>query len=249
MIFYVFCVLKDRAAFSNLSSIKIISSTFNFMKILTVKDLKVKFKDREVLSGVDFEADAGALAAISGRTGSGKTTLLSIISGLLRPDSGEVLFRGKNIFKWGDIRKSRYRNRKIGYVFQSFNLLPDLTVYDNIAYPAILNYRFRGMGREIKRLLHVLDIEAIKNSCPAALSGGEKQRVAIARALINRPEIIIADEPTGNLDSETAASIFRMLSNIKTKEGITVIFATHDRDIIKNSDIHYRLDEGRLVQQ
>jgi ABC-type lipoprotein export system ATPase subunit len=218
------------------------------MNILSVKDLIVRFGEREVLKGINFEADAGAMLSISGKTGSGKTTLLSIISGLLKPDSGEVSFKGKNIFKWNDIKKSRYRNRQIGYVFQSFNLLPDLTAYQNVAYPAILNCKVKSLREEVNLILKALDIYNNKDSYPSTLSGGEKQRVAIARALINKPEMIIADEPTGNLDTETGKSIFRLFNKLRERSGITVIFATHDKYIIKNTDIHYHLKDGLLSE-
>ncbi len=219
------------------------------MKILSVRDLKVRFGDKEILKGVGFEADAGAMISVAGKTGSGKTTLLSVISGLLKPDSGLVLFQGRNIFKWSDIGKSRYRNRKIGYVFQSFNLLPDLTAYQNVAYPAVLNFRCRSLKDEVNNILKTLGIYDNRDSYPSTLSGGEKQRVAIARSLINKPEIIIADEPTGNLDSETGKSIFRLFKNLRDKYGITIIFATHDNYISKNTDIHYHLKDGILTDR
>jgi len=219
------------------------------MKILCVRDLKVSFGDREIFKEIAFDADAGAMISIAGKTGSGKTTLLSVISGLLKPDSGVVLFKGKNIFKWSDIGKSRYRNRKIGYVFQSFNLLPDLTVYQNVAYPAILNFRCRNLKDEVNNILKTLGIHDNRDSYPSTLSGGEKQRVAIARSLINKPEMIVADEPTGNLDAETGKSIFRMFKSLRDKYGITIIFATHDNFITKNTDIHYYLKDGTLIER
>ncbi len=219
------------------------------MKILSVRDLKVKLGDKEILKGIGFDVDPGAMISIAGRTGSGKTTLLSVVSGLLKPDSGSVLFKGKNIFKWSDIGKSRYRNRKIGYVFQSFNLLPDLTAYQNVAYPAVLNFRCMSLRAEVNNILKTLDMYDHRDSYPATLSGGEKQRVAIARSLINKPEMIIADEPTGNLDAETGKSIFRLFRSLRAKYGITIIFATHDPYIIKNTDVHYHLKDGILAEK
>ncbi len=219
------------------------------MKILSVRDLKVRFGDREILKGIGFNADAGSMISIAGKTGSGKTTLLSVISGILKPNSGEVLFNGKNIFKWTDFGKSGYRNRKIGYVFQSFNLLPDMTAYQNVAYPAILNFRCKNLRAEADNILRTLGMYENRNSYPSTLSGGEKQRVAIARALINKPEMIIADEPTGNLDTETGKSIFRLFKSLRDKYGITIIFATHDNYITKNTDTHYHLNDGMLTEK
>lgn len=217
------------------------------MKILSIKDVRISFGRRCILEGIDLEVASGAMVSISGKSGSGKTTLLSIISGLLKPESGEVLFKGEDIFSWSDFRRSRYRNRKIGFIFQSFNLLPDISVYHNILYPAILNPLSRDIKGEVEYLIQCLDIKDVKDQYPSTLSGGEKQRAAIGRALVNRPEIILADEPTGNLDEKTGKSVFAILNEINKKDGIIVIVATHDRYIIKNSDFHYRLDLGKLI--
>ncbi len=219
------------------------------MQLLSVRDIEVSFGKRKVLDGIDFEINSGVIASISGRSGSGKTTLLGILAGLMKPESGEVLFNGEDIFRWNDFKRSRYRNRKVGFVFQSFNLLPDLTVYQNVSYPRTINRFSSNKNGEIDELLQVLGIDDLRNHFPSTLSGGEQQRVAIARAIINRPEIIIADEPTGNLDNETGKSIFNLFCEIKEKYEIAVIIATHERHIIRNSDQYYHLKEGKLISK
>lgn len=219
------------------------------MQILTVRDIKVSFGKRNILNGIDFEIYSEEIISISGKTGSGKTTLLGILAGLLKPDSGYIEFKGNNILRNGDLRKSRYRNRKVGFVFQAFNLLPDYSVFQNIYYPAILNRHSRDIKKNIHYLLELLDLEIIKNNYPHTLSGGERQRVAIARALINKPEIIFADEPTGNLDSITAKKIFQIFKNINKTDNIPVIFATHEKNIINDSDVHFHLNEGKLITE
>ncbi len=216
------------------------------MEILSVIDVGITFGNREIFSGIDFSINPGDVISISGKTGSGKTTLLGVLAGLLEPDSGNVLFKGEDIYTWNDFKKSSYRNKEVGFVFQTFNLLNDLNVYQNISYPAILNRHSNDLKINIDHLIDTLELEIIKNKYPYTLSGGEKQRIAIARALINKPKILIADEPTGNLDSVTAKAIFTLFKEINETEGIPVVFATHDRYIIRNSGKHYQLKDGSL---
>ena len=187
-----------------------------------------------------------SMLTITGKSGSGKTTLLGIISGLLKPDEGRVLYNDTNIFKWLDFRRSRFRNKKIGFVFQFFNLLPDMTAYQNIIYPTLINYSFKGVNDEVDYLIDFLNLRGIIHQYPATLSGGERQRVAIARAIINKPEILIADEPTGNLDNETGSDILRLFLEIKHKYGMSLIVVTHDLKFIKHSDMQYHLQDTRL---
>ncbi|MDY6935056.1 MAG: ABC transporter ATP-binding protein [Spirochaetota bacterium] len=217
------------------------------MNILSIKDVKISFGGRRVLDNINFECDSNYMVSISGKTGSGKTTLLSILSGLLKPKSGVVHFKGNNIYKWNDFKRSRYRNRQIGLVFQSYNLLSDLSAYKNILYPAILNPSMKNIKQNVDYLIQYLNLEEIVHQYPATLSGGEKQRVSIARAIINNPEVIIADEPTGNLDEKTGKMVFALFRDIIEKRGILIIIATHNRFIVRNSDSHYHLENGKLI--
>ena len=217
------------------------------MKILYMQDVSVSFSKKRILDRVDLELHSESIISISGKTGSGKTTLLSVISGMLKPESGTVLFKEQNIYKWNDFQRSRYRNNKIGFIFQSFNLLPNLTAFQNIIYPATLNHRSISIKDYADCLIEYLELEHVKDHYPYTLSGGEKQRVAIARAIINDPEIILADEPTGNLDEKTGRSILLLLKDIKKRRGVSIIVATHNKNIIKDSDTHYHIINGKLA--
>jgi len=218
------------------------------MKILTLDEISISFGNREILKDVSLSADTGTIISITGKTGSGKTTLLGIIAGMLKPKSGSVTYRGHDIFRWGDFKRSRYRNRNIGFVYQSFNLLPHLTASQNILYPALINHRMRDVSVRLKYLVEYLELQECGNRFPAALSGGEKQRVALARAIINSPEIVLADEPTGNLDERTVRRIFDLFEYLR-EEGMIVLVATHDRHIIRNADSRFHLEEGRLIRK
>jgi ABC-type lipoprotein export system ATPase subunit len=218
------------------------------MNILSLTDVNKSFNKREILKNITLEIKSNPVITISGKSGSGKTTFLSILSGLLKPDSGKVFYKGKDIYKWADFKRSRYRNKNIGFIYQSFNLLPEYTIYQNIIYPAILNSSSKDINNHADYLIKFLNIDNIKNQLPSTVSGGEKQRASIARAMINSPEIILADEPTGNLDAVTGKSIFSLFKNIHKKYGIIFIIATHDKYIIDNSDFRYKLDNGSIVK-
>lgn len=217
--------------------------------MLTIEDIHVTFGTREILSGISLELEPGAVIALSGKSGSGKTTLFGVMAGLLKPEKGQVLYNGKNIFRWSDLRRSRYRNREIGYVFQTFNLLPNLTARDNIILPAVLNRHVRDLRARVDYLVEYLDLGAIIGQYPATLSGGEKQRIAIARALVNSPGVILADEPTGNLDDENGRKIFSLFRDISTERGICVLVATHDTVMLAKADAHYHLGGGKIEKK
>ena len=214
--------------------------------MLVVDGVSLSFGKRRILEGVSFELPPGRIMALTGKSGSGKTSLLGIISGLLPPDGGRVLFDNRDIFRWGDFRRSRFRNRQIGFVFQFFNLLPELSSRQNIALPAVLNPSSGDIGREIDFLVEYLGLSEIIDDHPGTLSGGERQRVAIARAVINNPRLILADEPTGNLDDETAQDIAALFRTLKEKRGISIIIVTHDARIVAAADVHYHLEGTRL---
>ena len=219
------------------------------MNLISLTGVSISFNKRTILENVNFKIGNYPVVSISGKSGSGKTSLLTVISGLLKPDSGKVLYKDKNIYSWTDLRRSAYRNKKIGFVYQSFNLLPDFTVYQNITYPAIINTSSERINEHGDYLLEYLDIDSIKGRYPSEISGGEKQRTAIARAMINMPEIILADEPTGNLDTSTAKSIFLLFKEIQRKYNVIFLIATHDRNIIRKSDVHFAIKDGRIIKE
>lgn len=214
--------------------------------LLSVENISLHFGKRRILDDVSLKLDEGMIIALTGKSGSGKTSLLGIISGLLNPDSGAVLYKNTNILKWGDFKRSRFRNREIGFVFQFFNLLPDMTSYQNIRYPTIIKLLSNNVDREIRELAQFLNINEILHQKPATLSGGERQRVAIARAIINHPKLILADEPTGNLDVVTAKEIKNLFLRLKTEEKMAIILVTHDQSLIEIADEHYHLENGKF---
>jgi lipoprotein-releasing system ATP-binding protein len=214
--------------------------------LLHVDKVSLNFGDRTILNKVSLKVNPGKIISITGKSGSGKTTLLGIISGLLSPDEGKVFFNGKNILKWLDFRRSRYRNREIGFVFQFFNLLPDMTAFQNIVFPTTLRFFPKNVRKEPRPLASYLNITDILHQSPATLSGGERQRVAIARAIINHPKIILADEPTGNLDDLTAEDIVKLFVKLKKDDNKAIVLVTHDHRIVKISDEHYHLENGIL---
>ncbi len=215
--------------------------------LVQLENIRVSFGDRNILHGINLDIEPGKIVAITGKSGTGKSTLLGIISGLLKPDDGSVRFQGQNIFRWGDMKRSRFRNRKMGFVFQFFSLFPELTAYENILYPAILNpFTSKNINGEIGELVDFLKIGNIINQYPATLSGGERQRVAIARAIINNPLLILADEPTGNLDDETTKDIIDLFIRLKEERGITTVLATHETHLVEISDRAYRIEDGAM---
>ena len=221
------------------------------MAMIEIQHVSMAFGKRAILDDVNLSLEPGTITAITGKSGAGKTTLLGIISGLLKPDSGKVLFEGKNILKWGDFKRSRYRNKEIGFVFQFFNLLPDITSYQNIIYPAVVSFfaKTKDIDAEVNALVEQLNIGEIIHNYPTTLSGGERQRVAIARAIINKPRIILADEPTGNLDDLSARGILALFKKLRDEHDICLIVVTHDPRIVALADAHYHLEDSRLVKK
>ncbi|MEW6526666.1 MAG: ABC transporter ATP-binding protein [Spirochaetota bacterium] len=218
------------------------------MALLQVNSVSVQYDERKVLDNVSFEVQESTITALTGKSGSGKTTLLGVLSGLLQPNEGTVLFMGDNIFRWSDLKRSRFRNRDIGFVFQFFNLFSDISAYDNIAFPAILNRQTRNLHARIMELAEYLQITDILDRNPTTLSGGERQRVAIARAIINEPKLILADEPTGNLDTATANDILKLFARLRDDRGISIIIATHDERIVKASNVQYHIEGGKILE-
>ncbi len=200
------------------------------------------------LKGIDLHITAGEFTAVSGPSGSGKTTLLNLIGCLDVPTSGSLILDGQVIRYNGLARLHRLRLEKIGFIFQTFNLIPVLTAYENVEYPLLLT---RRTSAEIRRLvgeaLHAVGLWEVRNHRPDELSGGQRQRVAVARALVNRPRIVLADEPTANLDSQTAVEVVDVMHDLNRREGVTFFFSTHDPLIVERADRVVKIRDGRLV--
>jgi len=207
-------------------------------------------KELEVLKGVDLTIEKGEFVSIVGPSGAGKSTLLHILGGLDAPTKGEVIFQRENIYALGDSGLSKIRNRKIGFVFQFYHLLSEFTVLENVLMPSLINYELRVTSYELRRqaleLLEKVGLAERINHFPAQLSGGEKQRVAIVRGLINRPSLLLCDEPTGNLDSKTGEEIISSIKKINLENQMTVVLVTHNIELTKLADKVYHLRDGVL---
>lgn len=221
------------------------------MSIIKVENLSKVYgkKDNKViaLDNVNIEVEKGEFVAVIGASGSGKSTLLHQLGGVDRPTSGNVVIDGKNIYKLNEEKLAVFRRRNIGFVFQSFNLIPVLSVEENIKMPALLDHQ-KVDEEYFNDLIKTLGLEKRLNHLPSELSGGQQQRVAIARALINKPSIILADEPTGNLDSENSKEIMEMLKVSIRKYNQTAIVITHDLNIAENTDRIIKIRDGKVVR-
>jgi len=203
----------------------------------------------EVLKDINFNVNEGEFLAIQGPSGAGKSTLLHILGGLDSPTRGAVYFEGEDIYALDENARSAFRNRKVGFVFQFFHLLPELTALENVLLPSILKSwwaKKKDLGFA-RQLLGRLGLSRRLTHRPQALSGGEQQRVAICRALINRPQLLLCDEPTGNLDSENGENILRLLTELNRSEKITVLMVTHDKDIAKGAERIIHLKDGVIL--
>ncbi|NWF98287.1 MAG: ABC transporter ATP-binding protein [Nitrospirae bacterium] len=199
-----------------------------------------------VLKDISFEVGKGEFLSIVGRSGSGKSTLLNIIGGMDKAESGKVIVDNEDISSYSDDKLTLYRRRKVGFIFQFFNLLPNITVFENISMPLILN---NIMDEEkVKNFIKLVGLEGKEKSFPFQLSGGEQQRVAIARALIHSPEIILADEPTGSLDSETGAMIMELICGLMRNLGKTIIIVTHESYIAQYAGRIITIKDGIIYK-
>lgn len=222
------------------------------MSILQTKGLTKIYGKGEnqvhALADIDLTIEKGEFIAIVGTSGSGKSTLLHMLGGLDRPTSGQVLVDGQDIFSLKDEALTIFRRRKIGFVFQSFNLVPVLNVYENIILPVQLD---GGDVDEayIEKIVKILGIESRLDSLPNQLSGGQQQRVAIARALASAPAIILADEPTGNLDSKTSQDVLSLLKITSQKFSQTIVMITHNEEIAQMADRVIRIEDGHIVHK
>lgn len=221
------------------------------MNIVEVRDLCKTYMqgtdEVHAVSHVSFSIAQGELVSITGQSGSGKTTLLNLIGGIEHPTSGTVIIDGTDIYSADDTELARLRRQKIGYVFQDFNLIPILTVKENIIMPLLLDSK-RVDTESFDRIVSFLGIENRLKHLPSELSGGQKQRAAIARALINRPKIILADEPTGNLDRSMADEIIRLLLTLN-RTGITILLVTHEERYADMCQRKLVISDGRLLEK
>ncbi len=206
--------------------------------------------ERVVLRDVSLTVASGEIVVLVGRSGSGKSTLLNLVAGIDRPTAGTVAVNGTDLTALDEQARTRFRRRHIGFVFQFFNLIPLLTVEENLLLPLDLNGRADAAGvARARALLERVGLGGRGDSFPERLSGGEQQRVAIARALIHDPDIILADEPTGNLDADTAADVLDLLDKLAREAGRTVLMATHSREVIGVADRIFTIERGALVER
>jgi putative ABC transport system ATP-binding protein len=218
-------------------------------KVLEAVELSKSYRvdDRRisVLDNISMEVKKGEFLVIEGKSGSGKSTLLSLLSGLDKPDSGRIILNGTDITGLSEDQLAPFRNRTIGYVFQSFHLVPSLTALENIMFPAELNHDPEATAKAAE-LLRRVDLHQRDDNFPHQLSGGEKQRVALCRALVNSPQIVFADEPTGNLDSANGKTILQLLLKLRSEVATTLVMATHSLEISSTADRILRLVDGRI---
>ena len=219
------------------------------MKILEVQNLCKTYGKGEArvqaLDHVSFSVGKGEFIAIVGESGSGKSTLLNVVGALDNPTSGKVLIDGKDIFSMPEKKLTVFRRQNIGFIFQSFNLIPELNVEQNITFPLLLNYQ-RPDQKYVEELLEILGLKERRKHLPSQLSGGQQQRVAIGRALAARPAIIMADEPTGNLDSKNSQEVITLLKSMSAKYRQTILMITHNENHADATDRVLRMTDGRL---
>ena len=219
--------------------------------LLSARGLKKTYvmgqRSLEVLRGVDVAIARGDFVALRGASGTGKSTLLHLIGGLDTPNAGEIIFAGQDIASFSDRQLTDFRNRRVGFVFQAYHLLPELTALENVCLPArVARISTGNAAKRAGELLARVGLKDRLDHKPSELSGGEQQRVAIARALINEPELLLADEPTGNLDSHTGGEIMELLQSLRTERQTTLVIATHDAKVAAAAPRVIELVDGRI---
>jgi ABC-type lipoprotein export system ATPase subunit len=216
--------------------------------ILSGTDLSKKYGDLEVVKGVSLTVNEGEFVCLVGKSGCGKTTLLSLLSGLEKPSKGTVNLDGREITTSSEDELALFRRENVGFIFQSFNLIPTLSAWENVALP-LFPIKMTSEDRRLRatELLGKMELGGRVEHLPSALSGGEKQRVAIARALINHPKIIFADEPTGNLDSSTGEAIMGILNKLHKEEGVAILMVTHEDELAKTAQRLIRMKDGEIM--
>ncbi len=214
----------------------------NIYKSYRLGEVEIK-----ALSDISFSVQKEKFTFIVGKSGSGKSTLLNLIGAIDTPTSGEVVINGVHINTLNDDDLSDFRAKHIGHIFQNFNLMPVLNVYENIAYPLLMiNEKKEMISQTVSEMIEAVGLKGLEKHIPSELSGGQRQRVAIARALVKQPSLVLADEPTANLDSTTSAEIIALMRQMKDTYKTTFIFVTHDRDILDVADETYLLSDGQL---
>ncbi len=215
--------------------------------MIELKGITKSFGSLLVLKGIDLTIDKGEIVSIVGPSGAGKTTLLQIMGTLDKPESGEVLFDGVNVEKMKEKELSKFRNRNIGFVFQFHQLLPEFTALENIMMPALINgVSFKKAKERAEEILQILGLEERGTHKPAELSGGEKQRVAVGRALINNPSVILADEPSGSLDTKNKEELHQLFFDLRDKLGHSFVIVTHDEALAKLTDRTIHIIDGKI---
>ena len=215
--------------------------------MITAKNIHKSFDTLEVLKGVDLEVAKGEIVSIVGPSGAGKTTLLQILGTLDKPDKGDVKLDGVDFSKLNDRELAAFRNRRIGFIFQFHQLLPEFTALENVMIPALIAGTDPVKAEtRAKELLAFLQLSERLTHKPAELSGGEKQRVAVARALINNPSVILADEPSGSLDSKNKEELHKLLFELRDKFGLTIVIVTHDKELAQLSDRVIEMKDGKI---
>ena len=216
--------------------------------MIRVTDIHKSFGTLEVLKGVSLDVAQGEVVSILGASGAGKTTLLQIIGTLSRPDGGRVEIDGRDVSALGDRALSQFRNERIGFVFQFHHLLAEFTAFENVCIPGLIGRRPRAdVERRASELLDMMGLAARRDHKPGQLSGGEQQRVAIARALVNSPAVLLADEPSGNLDSHNRDEIHRLFFDLRERLGQTVVIVTHDENLAAMADRKITMSDGLIL--
>lgn len=216
--------------------------------MIRLTDIRKRFGELEVLKGVSLGVRQGEVVSVVGASGAGKTTLLQIMGTLSRPDAGRVEIGGEDPFALGDKALSRFRNDHIGFVFQFHHLLPEFSAFENVCIPGLIGRRPRAeVERRAAELLALVGLTARRDHKPGQLSGGEQQRVAIARALVNSPAVLLADEPSGNLDSHNRDEIHRLFFDLRERLGQTVVIVTHDENLAAMADRKITMSDGTIL--
>ncbi len=218
--------------------------------MIEISKLKKAYGQLEVLKSVDLKLNQKEVVAIVGPSGAGKTTLLQIIGALDRGDSGKVMVQDKDIMGFNQKKLARYRNEEIGFIFQFHNLLPEFTAVENVCIPALLGgKKLRNVQARAEALLDELGLSHRLDHKPNSMSGGEQQRVAVARALMNQPKIILADEPSGNLDTENARHLHELFFKLRDQHGLTILMVTHNEDLANMADRKLTMLDGKILAE
>lgn len=220
------------------------------MELLRASGIRRTYGSLQVLKGIDLEVKKGEVVAIVGPSGAGKSTFLHILGTLDRPEQGEVFIEGSNVFAQKDKELARFRNEKIGFIFQFHNLLAEFTALENVCMPGYINGNVneKDIQARAKELLELLGLGGRMDHLPSQLSGGEQQRVAVARALLNRPAIVLADEPSGNLDSHNALDLHQLFFKLRDETGQTFVIVTHNEELAEMADRRLVMQDGLMVQ-